>query len=137
MSKYLLFLTGVGTSRKDQKHPSNMKMAPNRDVHVVLVSLMTDQLSGQFLIFWLAKKNWPFSETGQSILFCQESGQKKLSRPETGEFSFSSATPLLLTSLTDSSLINVNIEIRNSIVIFSPLNWMGPFIYSSVNQLIF
>ena len=36
-----------------------------RDGHVVLVSLMADQLFGQFLI---GKKNWPISETEQLFL---------------------------------------------------------------------
>ena len=40
-----------------------------RDVHVVLVSLLANQLSGQFLIFFgQPKKNWPVSATGQFYL---------------------------------------------------------------------
>ena len=41
----------------------------NRDVHVVLFSLLADQLSGQFLIFYgLPKENCPISESGHFFL---------------------------------------------------------------------
>ena len=56
-----------------QKHMISMilrsKANNSRDVHVVLVSLLADQLSSQFFfIFWSPKKNWPVSETGNFFL---------------------------------------------------------------------